>query len=206
MSYFEPWTKYPCLTRERLSIVANIIREARHGAVLRFQPEYGENLWCLGCTNYSRTCSAITTATHEYDWLRILPEPKLLAFSFTIGTVSFRFYKGKPDDPPDRYLISTFGELHHQQLCLEIDGLRPLDKILRLAVETDDTLEVSDVTCVELDEAGNPTGEYVIPRGAEPSNVTPIQPKPKDIPPPSLEPIKEEEDKEKKKADGNPGS
>ncbi len=187
MSYFTPWTKYPSLTEEHLSIVAQIIRDARRGAVLRYQPEHGDNRWSLGCTSYVRTCASIVAAGKQHDWLGTLPEPKFLAFSFAIGAVPFRFYKGKPDEPPDRYLISTFGELHHQQLCFEIEGLRPVDKILRLAIETDESLEVSDITCVELDDAGNVTGDYPIPRIAAQSNVMSIQLKPMVIPPPPLE-------------------
>ena len=87
----------------------------------------------------------------------------------------------------------AFGELQQQQLALAIEGLRPLDKILRLAVETSQTGEVSAIKLVELDDVGNPTGIYSIPLGAmRPSNVAILESKPVSLPPISLEPIDED--------------
>jgi hypothetical protein len=189
MSDFRPWNKYPSLTKDRLSSIANIIRRVRSETVALHDAEGGDSEWSLGCRVYSRTCYAIRAAAKNYAWLTILFEAENLRFSFAIGSVPFRFYRGKPDDPPDRYLISTFGELHHLQAALAIEGLRPVDKILRLAVETDGGREVSVVSFVEMDEAGNVTETFIIPFEIEPANISPLQARPVDLPAPALEPL-----------------
>lgn len=189
---FEPWEKYPSLTEERLSIVANIIRDARHECVLLYESDKGDTNWDLGCRAYSRTCFSLRTHAVIYpDWLSIPPEIKGLQFSFGIGTVPFRFYRGTPEDPPDRYRISTFGELHHLQMCLNLEGFRPPDGVLRIAVETSPaTLEVIFVSVVEVDDAGNPIAVYYVPL-AEPqtSNITVIHSQPVELAPPMVEPL-----------------
>src|SRR6267378_5374948 len=97
---FEPWTKYPSLTQDRLIIVANLIRDVRHEAVLAHEPGRGDTNWGLGTRVYERTCFKLTSVAPEYsEWLFILPETKGLQFSFAIGSVPFRFYRGKPDEP-----------------------------------------------------------------------------------------------------------
>lgn len=195
--HFEPWTKYPDLTAERLSIIANLLRAVRHDAVLAHEPTKGDTNWGLGTRVYERTCFTLQSIAPKYpEWLKILPEIKGLQFSFAIGTVPFRFYRGKPDEPPDRYNIRTFGELHYLQMCLQIEGLRPVDNILRLAVETSPaTLEVSTVTVVEVDDAGNPLAVYAIPLAQPPaSNITIMQAKPVELEPPQIEPLQKIEE------------
>lgn len=198
MSEFQPWSKYPALTRERLSAIANIIRCVRSEALALHDSTGGDSEWSLGCRIYSRTCHAIREAAKEYEWLSILLETEVLRFSFAIGSVSFRFYKGKPDDPPERYLMSTYGELYHLQATLQIEGLRPLDKILRLAIEPDPG-EVCRVTFVETDQAGNVTETYPIPYGIEQGKISPLQAKPVNLPPPTLEPLNAEEEEKRKR-------
>jgi hypothetical protein len=202
MSDFQPWSKYPDLTKERLSVIAGIIRRVRIETLALHDRGGGDNQWSLGCRIYSRTCHALREASSLYEWLTILPETETLRFSFAIGYVSFRFYRGKPDDPPERYLMSTYGELHHLQRTLQIEGLHPLDKVLRLAVEPD-TTEVCQVTFVEVDEGGNVTETYRIPMEAEEKKVTLLEAKPVDLPPPTLEPLKSEEEQleEKRRED-----
>jgi hypothetical protein len=180
------------LTAQRLAIVADIIRDVRHEAVLLHEPGKGDTNWGLGSRVYERTCFSLRSNAPKYpDWLIILPETKGLQFSFGIGTVPFRFYRGTPDDPPDRYRICTYGELHHQQTCLELDGFRPPDGVLRIAVETSPaTLEVTFVSVVEVDDAGNPIGVYVVPLGQRQTRkITVIHAKPIELAPPQLEPL-----------------
>jgi hypothetical protein len=191
MNNFEPWARYPDLTRDRLSAVAGIIRDVRRDAVQLHDTANGDNEWSLGCRVYVRTCHAIRKAAKDHPWLTILPEAEVLRFSFAIESVPFRFYKGASDDPPERYLIATYGELHHRQMSFEMEGLPPLDTTLRLAVEVDPaTRLVSSVIFVEMDESGNITQTYAIPFDLEPDRVTPMQAKPIDLPPPILEPLK----------------
>jgi hypothetical protein len=206
MSDFQPWIKYPSLTTDRLSAIANIIRRVRSETVALHDAAGGDGEWSLGCRVYSRTCHAIRAAVKDHAWLTILHEAENLRFSFSIGTVPFRFYTGRADDPPERYLMSTYGELHHLQTTLAIDGLRPLDRILRLAVETDSMREVADVILVEMDSAGNVMDTYTVPFGIEQTNVTSLQAKPIDLPSPTLEPLNDQKEEKRKLKQGKKGN
>jgi hypothetical protein len=195
MNNFEPWTKYPDLTIDRLSALANVIRDVRRDAVRLHDPANGDTEWSLGCRVYTRTCHAIRLAATRYPWLKILPEAELLRFSFAVGSVTFRFYRGTPDDPPEPYLITTYGELHHRQMLLQMEGLPPVDKTLRLAVEVDrGTRQVSGVSFVEMDDASNITETFAIPFDVEPGSVIPMQVQPVNLPPPTIEPLKTAEE------------
>lgn len=204
MNSFEPWQKFPDLTSERLITIANIIRSVRHDTVCLHDPEHGDGPWSLGCRAYERICFGIEEAAKDYEWLHILQKIRNLEFSFAIGSIPFRFYRGTPDEPPDNYQFKTFGELRHLQLCLEIDGLPPIDNILRLAIETDAvTREVSRVTLVEMNSAGEPTGVWEIPDESTATNVIPIQTPPIDLPPAVATPIvASEQEQEGEQADG----
>jgi hypothetical protein len=123
----------------------------------------------------------ITQAGANYDWLTILPEREALRFSFAIGDIPLRFYRGNADDPPIKYAQTTFGE----QLLLGFNGVPVREFVLRLAIETDAARMASKVILVEMDEgAGTVTNTYEIPFDAESSNVVPLQ-----IPPVSLPPV-----------------
>jgi len=76
-------------------------------------------------------------------------------------------------------------------MCFEIEGLRPLDNILRLAVETNPAmLEVSMISVVEADDAGNPVAVYSVPlEQPQARNITVMQTRPVELPPPQLEPL-----------------
>jgi hypothetical protein len=198
--HFDPWTRYTPLTQERLSVIANIIRDVRRETVLKHEPENGDSEWCLGCRVYSRTCHGLRSAARQYDWLTILEDDKPLRFGFAIGFVPFRFYRGEADDPPSRYLMTTYAELHLQQLALDLGVVILKDQILRLAVETDATTrQVSNVILVEMDEAKDLTGTYNIPFDIKMGNVTPLQSKGVDLPPLTLEPLKKVEEKREKR-------
>ncbi|HEV2491545.1 MAG TPA: hypothetical protein VG204_00575 [Terriglobia bacterium] len=202
---FEPWTKYPDLTLDRLSALANIIRSVWHDTTQLHDTAGGDTNWSLGCRVYVRTCHAIREASKTRPWLTILPELERLRFSFAVGSVPFRFFRGNADEPPERYLIITPGELHHRQLSLE--GMRRFDSVLRLAVEVDRaTREVLSVNLVEMDDAGNITDTYAIPFVIAPADVTPMQVKPVDLAAPIVEPLKTpEQEKQKEKKPGEVG-
>jgi len=199
MDTFEPWSKYPPLEKERLTITAKILQTVRHEAVLLHEPGAGDNEWSLGCRVYARECHAVRAAAEKYSWLTILPEAEPLRFTFAIGTIPIRFYRGGATDAPGHYLEKTFAELHQQQLALQIDGLRLVDHVLRLAVEIDVTGEVEHVILVEMDTAGEVTETYRIPFDGEAGKVTPLQPKPVELGPPQIEPLTAEEGEAKKK-------
>lgn len=196
---FEPWSKYPPLERERLFVIAKILQTVRHDAVLLHEPGAGDNEWSLGCRVYARECHAVRTAAEKHAWITILHEDdKPLRFTFAIGTVPIRFYRGEANDAPGHYVNPTFAELHQQQLAFQIDGLRLVDRILRLAVEIDATGEVENVILVEMDTAGNVTETYRVPLDGMAGKVTLLQPKPVELGPPQVEPLAEDAEAAKK--------
>lgn len=188
---FKPWDVYRSFTPERLSIVAEIIRESRRGTLALYDPMGGDNGWSHECRAYARSCFALTQAAKKYGWLRIIPEWEPLKFTFAIDSVPCRFYHGAAADQPSRYSTRTDGELNHLQLALKLDGLRPIDTILRFAVETDAERQVTGIILVESDEVGNVTNVYAIPvvAATAKSNIVPAQSAPIDLPAPTLEPL-----------------
>ena len=97
MDSFEPWREDPDLTRDRLSVIATIIRDVRHDCVMLHEPDEGDGPWSLGCRAYERIGFVILKVNDNDNWLKTLPEKSALAFSFAIGNVPFRFYRGNPE-------------------------------------------------------------------------------------------------------------
>ena len=194
----EPWLKYPDLTQSRLTVLANEIRRVRSECVALHQPEVGDGDWSLGCRVYQRTFFAIKELAKTVDWLTINQELKALQFSFSVGSVPLRYYKGDPDDPPSRYLMHSDGELQHIQLCFEFEGLPSANTILRLAVDVDAVRQASSVSLVEIDEFKEVIGKYRIPFDAQTTtNLRPMQTPPVNMPPIVAEPLKKETNEEK---------
>jgi hypothetical protein len=185
----KPAEKYRALTDERLSLIAGALRDVRNVALALYDPLGGDDEWSHGCRVYTRSCFRVRQLATDHQWLSIVGEGPRLRFTFAVEGIPIRFYRGSPDDPPENYMITTFGELQQRQL---FEGLRPLDRILRLAVETDREGRVSTVKLVELDEAGEATGVYLVPFGVPLSNAVPLESAPIHLPPVELEPRKDE--------------
>jgi len=190
---FEPWVKYPEVTRDRLVTVANIVRDVRNSAAERYDPSAGDGPWSLGCTGYERTCNKLTEAQQNFPWLtvnRINGNP--LCLCFCIGLVPFRFYRGEADDPPQKYRSVTYPELASRQLALDFGVAIPPDGTLRLAVETDALGRATTISVVELDETGDPIRRFIVP-DERAGNVLPLRPRPIETPAPVIEPVLDEE-------------
>jgi hypothetical protein len=196
---FLPWKVYSPLTQQRLSIVGNLLREARHGTVELYDPLNGDTPWSHGCRAYVRQIHAIREGAKRYTWLTILPDEEALRFTFAIGGIPIRFYRGAPDEAPERYLQKTFAEIRQLQLVL-IEGLRIPSKVLRMSIETDAEGEVAEINVVELDKAGQPLSTYLIPAVALGDNVVPAETRAIELPPLLPEPIKKTEAGNEKKA------
>jgi hypothetical protein len=196
MNDLNPVEKYPSLTDVRLSLLAEALRDVRETTLALYDPLSGDNEWSHGCRVYARSIFRIKQLALEHSWLSVVGEDAKLRFTFAVEGIPIRFYKGSPDDPPSNYLVTTFGELLQRQL---FEGLHPLDKILRLAVETDREGHVTTVKLVELDQAGESTGIYLIPREVRPGNVTVLESKPIHLPAIQLTPRTAEEEGEKSK-------
>jgi hypothetical protein len=193
---FLPTKKYPALTDERLSLIADALQDVRNKALSLYDPLNGDGPWGLGTRVYERSCFRIKRLTEEHVWLTVVEEEPKPRFTFAIEGLPIRFYKGSPDDPPSNYLVTTYGELLQRQL---FQDFRPLDKILRIAIETDREGRVSSAKLVELDEAGEATGVYVIPFGAARPNVVPLESKAVHLEPITVEPIAKDAPQTEKK-------
>ena len=194
---FHPTTKYPALTDERLSLITVALQDVRNKALTLYDPLNGDGPWGLGTRVYERSCFRIKQLAQQYAWLTVIEEDPKPRFTFAIEGLPIRFYKGSPDDPPSNYLVTTFGELLQRQLFPEF---RPLDKILRIAIETDREGRVSSAKLVELDEAGEATGVYVIPFGAARPNVVRLESKAVHLEPVVVEPLAKDEVEKKTEA------
>jgi hypothetical protein len=184
-----PWEKYPELTMERLSLIGSIIRETREDVATLHDPQSGDGPWGFGCRAYERTCFAIEKATEKNSWLTIVKDTeKLLRFTFAIGHVPFRFYRGDPEDPPSRFLAVSYPELRETQLALDLGVAVPSDGGLRIAIETDVTGRASTISVVEMDLSRTVTGVYSIPAEVE-RRAVPLRAKPVDTPAPVVEPL-----------------
>lgn len=136
MSKTFPWEYHSDLTAERLEIVARWIADGRQVALERFDEEAGDNGWTLGCCafQYGRARILRAADSGEHPWLEVID--RSLQLIFKIGAVPVRIYRGDADEPTDRTLRQTFGEL--RQLGFVFDELHEgRDLAYRFAVETD---------------------------------------------------------------------
>jgi hypothetical protein len=185
---FLPWDAYSPLNAERLSIVADKLRKARNDTVKLYDPFGGDTPWSHGCRAHVRQIKAILDAAKEYVWLTILPDEEGLRFTFAIGGIPIRFYRGAPDEIPKHHLHRTFAEIRQLQLVL-IPELRKTDKILRMAIELDTEGNASEISLVELDIFGEPLSAYSIPQSLAKSNIVPVQAQAIELPPLQPEPL-----------------
>jgi hypothetical protein len=203
---FEPWKKYPALTVERLSPIATLIRKVRQECVDLYEPDKGDGPWSLGTRVYERTFFAIKDLAKVETWLGINRECHALQFSFNIGPVPLRYFRGDPEDPPSRYLAHTDGELFQLQTCMQFDDRPTVDSMLRLAVEVDSTRQAAAVVLIEIDEYKEVIGQYRIPFEATNLNIRTFQTPPINIAPVKAEPIQTETKASQGETKSNAGS
>ena len=185
---FLPWQSYSTVTEEYLSIVADKLRKARDGTVKLYDPIGGDNPWSHGCRAHARQVKAIIDGAREHDWLTILPDEQSQRFTFAVGGVPVRFYRGTPEEVPLHHLHRTFAEIRQLQLVL-IPEARTRDRVLRIAIELDTEGNASEISLVELDTSGTPLNTYSIPRTVAKSKVMPAQTQAIDLPPLEAEPL-----------------
>jgi hypothetical protein len=194
---WNPFADYPELKEEYLSTVADIIRQARTEALKRYDPAHGDDSWSHGVRAFAWSKFALTEGTKEYPWLTSLDAIPRLRATFAICGRPFRFYRGMPEEPPSRYLTRTFAEIRQFQFVLKFDGASSIDKILRIAVETNEQGEATNVTLVEVDKRSRVTNSYLIPMTVAKSNVVPAHAPAVDVKPPTVVPKKSEQQQQK---------
>lgn len=136
MAKIYPWEYHSDLTEERLETVAAMLVDGRHAALERYDEEAGDNGWTHGCRAFQfcrhRVLQAIDGG--EFVWLTAID--RTLQLIFKIGDVPVRIYKGDAEEPTDRTLRQSFGELRQLEILFpEHDEGR--DLAYRFAVETD---------------------------------------------------------------------
>lgn len=136
MAKDSPWEYHPDLTEERLCFVASLIVDGRHSALERYDEAAGDNTWIHGCRAFQfgrhRILSAIDSG--EHPWLTAID--RTLQLIFKIGEVPVRIYKGLADEPTDRTLRQSFGELKQLSMLVSAADDRR-DLAYRFAIETD---------------------------------------------------------------------
>ena len=198
---FKPWAKHPALTEQRLATVAAIMRDVRNKAADLHDAAEGDNAWSRGCRVYARTCFALRRSAAEFDWLSVLPESEALRFTFAVGRVPLKFYRGDASDAPGHCKIMSDAEAAAQQLLLDLGEIPDDGHLLRLVVESDSEGRTLTVTLIELDKAGALTGKYVIP-SISGTDVIPALARGIDPGPPQIQPLPRVEDR-KRRSEGN---
>jgi len=184
-----PWNDYPGLTRERLLIVGDIIRDARGEAADDHRPDKYETNWSLGVRGYERTCGAISWSVQEHPWLSVVSGAGggPVHFVMTIGGHPVRFYRGEPDEIPARYQQPSLPEVVELQRALAIDSNLPEGRCLRIAIDNDATGRPSAIYLVEIDEElATPTNVYLIPELEQSGTVAEFA---RPIPPAEIPPV-----------------
>lgn len=151
MSKFVPWLHHPDLKSERLIHVATLIAQGRNDALDRFEPSIGDDSWSLGCRAYRCGRFRIEEAieSNKHPWLTALDSS--MQFTFKIGTVPVRFYRGLADEPTQRTLKVSYPELQQMSLALsEMDDSTTNEPCFRFAVETDLEGEIDRIIFVGI--------------------------------------------------------
>ena len=136
MAKIYPWEYHSDLTEDRLKAVAAMLVDGRHAALERYDAEAGDNGWTHGCRafQFCRHRVLQTIDSGDHPWLTAID--RTLQLIFKIGEVPVRIYKGEAEDPTDRTLKQSFGELRQLEMLFpEHDEGR--DLAYRFAVETD---------------------------------------------------------------------
>ena len=149
------------------------MRGVRDTALSVHEPDAGDNAWSLGCRIYARTCFTLRRQSEANDWLDVLQEAEALRFTFSIGRVPLKFYRGDVGDAPGHCRVVSDAESAAQQLLLDLGEIALDDRLLRLAVTTDTQGRTLGVVLAEMDKTGRVTGQYSIPFDDDVQNAVP---------------------------------
>ena len=136
MSKIYPWDYHSDLTEDRLITVAAMLVDGRYAALERFDEDAGDNGWTHGCRAFQFCRHRILKAIDSGDYVWLTAIDRTLQLIFKIGDVPVRIYKGDAEEPTERTLRQSFGELRQLEMLFpEYDAGR--DLAYRFAVETD---------------------------------------------------------------------
>ena len=168
----KPWEIEPDLTKDRLCLLAKIIKEVRDKTVSIYDPNEGDGPWSLGCRIYERTINKIEQKAETLRWLKIYREK--LFFVIIINSIPLRFYKGKVDTPTIRTLRQKkFPEQRNEQLMFDFESQR--EWVWRISVDTDIDGSVLRTSLAQYDKIGNHRNGWEIPITDHITEVSPVQ-------------------------------
>lgn len=151
MSKFIPWAHHPDLKSDRLVYVATLIAQGRNDALDRHEPSIGDDSWSLGCRAYRCGRFRVEEAieSKKYPWLSVVDST--MQFTFKVGSVPVRFYRGLADEPTQRTLKISYPELQQMSLALpEMDEPDTNEPCFRFAIETDLEGEIDRIIFVGI--------------------------------------------------------
>ncbi|MEX5731345.1 hypothetical protein [Providencia hangzhouensis] len=134
----QPWELNPALTAERLKQLASLIRDVRDDVVDLHNDDLGDTSRSTGLRAYECCRVRIIRAAaqqQEWPWLGIIKVDG--KFTFSIGSVPVRLYRGRPSCPEERRLIP----------CVEA-----LSQMSLLPTEIGDAASIIWLFAVEVDE------------------------------------------------------
>ena len=178
-----PASLHPDLSDDRMNVIAELLREARDGAVDDHRPSKGERNWSLGSRGLERGMHAIKEGALVYPWLKILNGSR--HFRFMIGAVPVAFYHGRARQPKASTLLRRADELRQTSLAFPGVSTPPA---IRIAVETDDTGKVSTILVAQVEPFAAAGPWEIWPRAAVSGVYTPspMRSKPAGLPRPKL--------------------
>lgn len=157
----KPWDYHPALTKGRLTLIGQIIADARNAVFEQFD-ERGDDAWAIGCRAFSWVRKAIMreAISGENSWLSVMDPSK--QFIFRIGEIPVRFLRGDPDVPHSRTLSTISRE--SVQIAMVFPGeSRALQLIWRFIAETDFTGDLEAVWFVGMTSEGIPECKWLVP-------------------------------------------
>jgi hypothetical protein len=98
----DPTAFHPDLTQDRLRIMAQVIVEARRGALELHDPEAGETNISLGTRTRERACQAFRLLASECDWLDHHTQGNYFLLLLGDSRLPIKFHRTDPDDPAPR--------------------------------------------------------------------------------------------------------
>ena len=154
-----PWDFHSDLSRDRLQLIAEILRHVRRDAVRRHDPAIFETSWTLGCSIYGRSAEMLARVGGElWDWFRVIQPP--LEFVFSVGQVPMRFCRDDPDHPEGQHLRVTEAEYRQYEFVF---GSHSVDLIWRIVVAANPAGETDSVVVIGASPSGDVHCKYVIP-------------------------------------------
>jgi len=157
----DPTDFHPALTRDRLTILAQVIVDARRSALELHDPDAGETNISLGTRTRERACEAFRQLANEVDWLKCFEQGNYFLLLIGESGLPIKFHRTDPDDPAPRTMRileveslasqTAFAFLSPGKLVAFDDG----DHGWRLFFQDDkETREIFSVTLVRVRPGG----------------------------------------------------